>query len=87
MRRYKAAIRERNIQVEAHRGFTATLSEELVSEWERMCVVWEKDSFPKQAPNPYRMEGISECVSCFLASLFSLLNPSHDGGSGSKGVC
>jgi len=60
MRRYKAAIRERNIQVEAHRGFTATLSEELVREWDKMCVLWDKAAFPKHAPNPFRTEGISK---------------------------
>ncbi|PBK59169.1 hypothetical protein ARMSODRAFT_983262 [Armillaria solidipes] len=48
-----AAVKERNVQVEGHRGFTAALPQNLVEDWERMCVKWENDSFPKTAENPF----------------------------------
>lgn len=68
MRRYKAAVCERNIQVEGHRGFTATISKDLVDRWEEVCLTWERDSFPKRAENPYVMDGI--CKLCYLPSMF-----------------
>ena len=64
MRRYRAAVKDRNIQVESHRGLTATIPEEVVKVWETMCEVWEGDMFPKTAPNPY------ECnVACKSSSI------------------
>lgn len=57
MRRYKAAIRDRNLQVEGHRGFTATLPEELVEEWEAMCEAWERSPSSKLIKNPYATDG------------------------------
>ncbi|KAF8201853.1 hypothetical protein BJ912DRAFT_1054145 [Pholiota molesta] len=57
IRRYKSAIMERNKQVEAHRGFTASLPEDLVTEWELLCAAWDLDSVPKSQPNPYSVEG------------------------------
>jgi hypothetical protein len=59
MRRYKAGIRERNIQVEAHHGFTASLPKELVGEWEQTCKEWDEDGYPKQSQSPYHTEGTS----------------------------
>ncbi|KAJ3487311.1 hypothetical protein NLJ89_g11723 [Agrocybe chaxingu] len=56
LRKYMAALAERNIQREGHRGFTATLEKFLVVKWEAMCVAWEKDPFPKKKPNPYHTE-------------------------------
>ncbi|KAF9470579.1 hypothetical protein BDN70DRAFT_777251, partial [Pholiota conissans] len=53
IRRYKSAVMERNKQVEAHRGFTESLPERLVAEWEAMCAAWDVDKVPKSAPNPY----------------------------------
>ena len=53
---YTAAVAARNLQVEAHRGFTAGLPAELVKEWEDQCDVWDKAPFPKSkhaAINPY----------------------------------
>lgn len=59
MRRYKAAVRERNIQVEGHRGFTSTLPQALVQQWEDMCITWEEAPHPKKkVPNPYEKQGI-----------------------------
>lgn len=77
MRRYRAAVYERNIQVEGHRGFTATLSEELVERWEELCVAWERDCFPKQSENPYTTDGIckSYVVPFHTKWLISLLRP------------
>lgn len=57
MSRYKAAVVERNIQVEGHRGLTQSLEASLVAKWEKMCEDWENDGFPKSKPNPYRTEG------------------------------
>ncbi|PPR01605.1 hypothetical protein CVT26_013324 [Gymnopilus dilepis] len=63
LRRYKAAIAERNIQTEGHRGFTQVLRNSVVQCWEAMCLEWEEDrSFPKVKKNPYHIsdEHISE---------------------------
>lgn len=57
MRRYKAAVSDRNNQSEAHRGFTASLPEHVAEEWENMCVKWDADAFPKTEPNPYMVQG------------------------------
>jgi hypothetical protein len=57
MTRYKAAIAERNIQVEGHRGLTESIDPRLVAKWEKLCMEWEGDSFPKTKPNPYQTEG------------------------------
>jgi hypothetical protein len=53
MRKYKAALAERNIQLEGHRGLTTSLDATLVVKWEAMCSTWEKASLPKKVPNPY----------------------------------
>ncbi|KAF9470561.1 hypothetical protein BDN70DRAFT_902008 [Pholiota conissans] len=57
MRRYKAAVIERNRQVEAHRGFTDSLPIPTVAAWEAMCAEWDADSFPKSTPNPFAVRG------------------------------
>jgi hypothetical protein len=54
MRKYRNALAERNIQAEAHRGLTSSLSAELVTKWEAACVDWENDRFPKTTKNPYQ---------------------------------
>ena len=56
MQRYKSAVRERNIQVEGHHGFTLTLPENLVEGWEGMCQTWEKAPNLRKVPNPYETE-------------------------------
>jgi len=56
---HKAAIADRNLQTEAHRGFTAGLPPALVKEWEGQCIDWEKAKFPKSTTakvNPYAVE-------------------------------
>ncbi|KAK7464176.1 hypothetical protein VKT23_006342 [Stygiomarasmius scandens] len=55
MRRYKAAIAERNIQVEAHNGWTARLPQEFVQAWEASCLAWENAPFPKDVENPFEI--------------------------------
>ncbi|KAG6849081.1 hypothetical protein H0H93_011467 [Arthromyces matolae] len=59
-KKYKDAVKLRNIQVEAHDGFTATLSKEQVDEWERMCKEWDREPYPKRkSRNPFHVEGSS----------------------------
>ncbi len=53
----RAAVIERNLQVEAHRGLTDSIPEDLVKKWEGMCIEWENDGFPKSKPNPYEVQG------------------------------
>ena len=56
IRKYKAAIRDRNLQVEGHRGFTSTIPEHLVAKWEALCITWEQSPHPKPAESPYDVE-------------------------------
>ncbi|KAG6848447.1 hypothetical protein H0H93_016880 [Arthromyces matolae] len=54
MRKYKGAIRLRNVQKEAHRGFTASIDATKVAEWESMCSKWETDrTYPRKTPSPF----------------------------------
>jgi len=57
MSKYKAAIAERNVQVEGHRGLTESLDPTLVANWEKLCIEWEGDNYPKKKLNPYYTEG------------------------------
>ncbi|KAF9470371.1 hypothetical protein BDN70DRAFT_780429, partial [Pholiota conissans] len=57
MRRYKAAVIERNRQVEAHRGFTESLPSAMLTTWDAICVEWDADRFPKTAANPFAVCG------------------------------
>jgi hypothetical protein len=52
---YKAAISNRNLQVEAHRGFSEGIPKGLRAEWELKCQRWEESPYPKikHATNPY----------------------------------
>ncbi|KAF9034895.1 hypothetical protein BJ165DRAFT_1308676, partial [Panaeolus papilionaceus] len=56
LRRYRAAVADRNLQVEAHKGLTASLSPGVGDKWENMCRVWDSDTYPKDVPNPYMVE-------------------------------
>jgi hypothetical protein len=65
MRKYKAAIAQRNIQNEAHDGWTARLPKELTDEWEILCETWENAPFPKEdIENPFAVT--NECESVAL---------------------
>ncbi|PPQ83667.1 hypothetical protein CVT26_000898 [Gymnopilus dilepis] len=57
MRKYRGALADRNIQKEGHRGLTASLNDSMVKQWEKLCVDWEEDGFPKNKKNPYETEG------------------------------
>jgi len=58
MRKYKTALADRNLQVEAHRGLTEATGEELTTQWEEMCDLWESTPFPKydRVPDPYEIK-------------------------------
>ncbi|KAG6819140.1 hypothetical protein H0H93_014961 [Arthromyces matolae] len=59
-KKYRDAVKLRNIQTEAHRGFTATISGEQVKEWEKMCQAWDQEPYPKsKSSNPFHVEGSS----------------------------
>ena len=73
LRKYKAAVADRNIQVEGHRGLTDSLDPEVVETWEKMCIDWEEDIFPKTKKNPYHDDSIST-PSYFLFGCFSLVS-------------
>ena len=66
MKRYKTAIVERNLQVEGHRGLTASLPTDLAEAWENMCVEWDKNFYPKSAGNPYELEQSCKCYLYWL---------------------
>lgn len=57
--RYKAAVAERNIQVEAHRGLTQSITDDQQIRWEKVCEEWEQAPFPKTGiKNPYHVESL-----------------------------
>ncbi|PPQ76365.1 hypothetical protein CVT24_008805 [Panaeolus cyanescens] len=57
MRRYRAALADRNLQAEAHKGLSDNLEPAVVKEWEALCESWEKAAYPKDGvPNPYVAE-------------------------------
>lgn len=56
LRRYRAAVADRNIQVEGHRGLTESVDKKLVKEWTEVCEKWESEPFPKKSKNPYEHE-------------------------------
>ncbi len=58
-RKYKAAIKEQNVQVEGHCGLSANLPADLVETWDKLCVQWENDRFPKSMENLFHVDG--EC--------------------------
>lgn len=61
--RYRAAVAERNVQVEAHRGLSNTVTAEQLTRWEGVCKQWEDAPFPKAGvKNPYHVEGLSTFV-------------------------
>ena len=73
LQKYKAAVTDRNIQVEGHHGLTDSLDLEVVKTWEKMCIDWEEDIFPKTKKNPYHDDNIS-MPSYFLFGHFSLVS-------------
>jgi len=66
LRKWKMAISDRNLQVEAHRGFHESLPEGLTREWEELVVKWDAAPFPKikNAVNPYQVKGHCKYLRC-----------------------
>jgi len=62
---------DHNIQAEGHHGLTDSLDPDLVNKWERMCVDWEEDNFPKTKKNPYHINDTSALI-YYLFGHFSL---------------
>ncbi|EDR02155.1 uncharacterized protein LACBIDRAFT_332551 [Laccaria bicolor S238N-H82] len=58
MKKYRTAIRQRNVQVEGHRGFTNTLPKELAAEWTKLCKDWDRATYTKQAENLFITRGL-----------------------------
>ncbi len=61
-RRFKNAVSDRNVQAEAHRGFSSTFLPEVVEHWRHVCAEWDADGFPKTAPNPFKVAETGELV-------------------------
>lgn len=55
-RKYKAVIKECNMQVEGHRGFTEGILAHLVEEWSLMCTKWDDAQYPKMVVNPFHFD-------------------------------
>ena len=55
MRRYRAAISDRNTQEEAYRGFSNSFEDDVITEWTALCTAWDADGFPKSVTNPFKV--------------------------------
>jgi hypothetical protein len=84
MRKYRAAVADRNLQAEGHRGLTVAMDPTTVARWEAMCIAWEQDDFPKRKPNPYHTDGMGELLYLVRRGgvKFSFICASHDRISG-----
>ncbi|KAL0562726.1 hypothetical protein V5O48_019355 [Marasmius crinis-equi] len=65
--RYTRALKDRNLQKEAHEGLTGNIPEAMVREWEGMCVKWERAPWPKvDVYNPFEVleeyQSQAECL-------------------------
>jgi hypothetical protein len=62
---YKAAVSNRNLQFEAHRGFSEGIPNDLRAEWELKCKRWEEAPYPKikHVNNPYEQAELCELYS------------------------
>ncbi|PPQ76849.1 hypothetical protein CVT24_010586 [Panaeolus cyanescens] len=62
LRRYRAALADRNQQTEAHKGLTSSINPVTVEKWESSCKAWDSDQYPKTVENPYKVdtEGYTE---------------------------
>ncbi|KAG6905239.1 hypothetical protein DXG01_004049 [Tephrocybe rancida] len=59
MRKYKGAVKLRNLQVEAHRGFTASMPLEKVNRWRETCEAWEADNhYLRKAVSPFVSDAV-----------------------------
>lgn len=86
-RKLRAAVANRNIQVEAHRGLTEGLDPGTVASWEAVCVAWEKSGFPRKGPNPYQAD-VASRLSSFISRFFDhRFSTSHVRASSQKRAC
>lgn len=80
-RRYRTAIQDRNRQREAHQGLTSSLPQDLVSQWETICQIWERAAYPKEKAadgsklvNPFSVKRECEYAGlCLQNAEYSLL--------------
>ncbi|KIJ63697.1 hypothetical protein HYDPIDRAFT_91762 [Hydnomerulius pinastri MD-312] len=57
------SVPQRNLQTEAHRGFTATLLAEDVEHWTTAIEKWERDKYhSKKSPCPYKIKTSGQSV-------------------------
>lgn len=65
-RRYRSAVRDRNVQVEGHRGFSSTIPLTLLAEWEVLCGAWDAAPHSSRVRNPFVTKGAGEYTSFIL---------------------
>ncbi|KAL0565320.1 hypothetical protein V5O48_016705 [Marasmius crinis-equi] len=53
-KRYVNAIKDRNLQMEAHRGLSKALPKGLEEEWEALCEQWDRSERGDKLVSPYR---------------------------------
>lgn len=75
LRKYQAAVSDRNQQQEAHRGFSDSLPRDTLASWELMCSAWDTDGFPKSLPNPFHTAEAGKYCLFNLRSFFGNLLP------------
>lgn len=91
VRRYKAAIADRNQQTEAHRSLTECLDRASVDEWEKLCCEWETEIYPKTKVSPYESETTGMgTLRCYVADILTtstsdLGSPSEEGSRSRRG--
>ncbi|KAJ3503690.1 hypothetical protein NLJ89_g8322 [Agrocybe chaxingu] len=68
-RRFGRAVRDRNIQVEGHRGLTTSITADLVVKWEAICKKWEEEPYPKSSRNPYHIKDAYLSEACVRKEL------------------
>lgn len=87
-------MKDRNRQREAHLGLTNSLPEDLVEDWESLCVAWERAPYPKERAvdgsklvNPFTIQRECKFLCEHLTWLANCSDISHDTISGGSGAC
>ena len=60
LKRYRAAMSDRNMQREAHQGLSRSLGRKVTDRWEALCSAWDSDGFPKSVVNPFHVDDRSK---------------------------
>ncbi|PPQ82566.1 hypothetical protein CVT24_004822 [Panaeolus cyanescens] len=62
LRKYRIALADRNLQTEAHKGLTSSVTKRVADQWEIWCVKWESEPYPKTTESPYvvQVDGYTE---------------------------